>query len=258
MLINNMTVVITGGASGLGEATLRYLHAKGANVVAFDLNEAAGNALVQSVGEAKSFFQKVDVTCDEGVRDAVAAVVEKFGTIHAVINCAGIPNPCKILDRDGNATELERFSTTINVNLVGSFNVMSKCAEVMAKNTPDAKGERGVIINVSSCAAYDGQVGQSAYSSSKAAINGLNLPAARELGTFNIRVNAIAPGLFGTPMVQSLGEKVVASLINQAEAPKRLGELDEFAHCCAFIIENSYLNGETIRLDAVTRLQARG
>jgi NAD(P)-dependent dehydrogenase (short-subunit alcohol dehydrogenase family) len=187
----------------------------------------------------------------------MAAIIDKFGAIHADINAAGIPLPSKILDREGKASNLAKYAQVNNVNLNGVYNVMAKCAEQMAKNEPDAKGERGVVINISSGAAFEGQIGQSAYSASKAGVNGLNVPAARELGPRGIRVNSIAPGLFATPMALELGEKVVDSLVEMIEAPKRMGELDEFAHGCAFIIENSYMNGRTLRLDACTILQAK-
>lgn len=257
MKIQDSVIVITGGASGLGAATARYMIANGAKVAAFDMNEEAGKALVEELGSDSFMFKAVDITSDEAVQDAVSAVTETFGSIHGCIGCAGVPAPCKVLDKEGNASSIDKFRFVIDVNLIGLFNVMSKCAAVMAKNGPDERGERGVIINVSSGAAYEGQIGQNAYSASKAGVIGLNIPAARELGAVGIRVNAIAPGLFGTPLVQSLGDKVVDALTNMVEAPKRLGELKEFAHCCAFIIENAYLNGETIRLDAATRLQAR-
>ena len=187
----------------------------------------------------------------------IAALEPTDGFSGAVINAAALPNPCKVLGKDGKATPLARFAQVTAVNLNGVFNVMSKCAEQMAKNEPEAGEERGVVINISSGAAYEGQIGQCAYASSKAALIGLNMPAARELGTIGVRVNAIAPGLFLTPMVSSLGEKIVSSLVERIEAPKRLGDMAEFAHCCAFIIENAYLNAETIRLDAASRLTAR-
>jgi len=162
--------------------------------------------------------------------------------MHVCINCAGIPLPNKILDRDGVATPLDKFSTVININLIGLFNVMSKCAEQMAKNEPEGGEERGVIINISSGSAFEGQIGQCAYGASKSGVLGLNFPASRELGRYGIRVNAIAPGY---------------KLVSDVEAPKRPGDVTEFAHTCAYVVENGYLNGETIRLDACTRLPAR-
>ncbi|MEM1139929.1 MAG: SDR family NAD(P)-dependent oxidoreductase [Pseudomonadota bacterium] len=258
MKINGKTIVITGGASGLGAATASYLVTeKGARVALFDLKADEGHALAETLGADKAFFQTVDVTDAASVQAAVDATTERFGTIHVCINCAGVPMPAKILDREGKAMALEKFKTVIDINLVGSFNVMSKCAEQMAKNPPENEEERGVVINVSSGAAYEGQIGQAAYGSSKAGVIGLNMPAARELGRLGIRVNAIAPGLFRTPMLESLGDKAIASLTQMVEAPKRMGDMREFAHLCAFMIENAYLNGETIRLDAASRMQAK-
>lgn len=258
MDIEGKVIVITGGASGLGQATARYMvKEKGARVALFDLNREAGEATVAELGDDVAMFYETDVTSEESIDAAIAATMEKFGAIHADINAAGIPLPCKILDRDGKAGGLKKYAAVINVNLCGVFNVMAKCAEQMAKNEPDEHGERGAVINISSGAAFEGQIGQSAYSGSKAGVNGMNMPAARELGPVGIRVNSIAPGLFGTPMVKSLDEKVVESLVDMCEAPKRMGEMSEFAHCCAFLIENAYMNGRVIRLDAATVMQAR-
>ena len=257
MEIKDKVVVITGAASGLGQATARYFAGLGAKVAIFDVNEEAGKATAAELGEENAIFCQTDVTSEESVLAAVNEVVEKFGTIHINVNAAGVPAPCKVLDREGNATALKKFTFVSAINLTGVFNVMSKCAAVMVKNAAEKDEERGVVINVSSGAAYEGQVGQNAYSASKAGVIGLNIPAARELGPLGVRVNAIAPGLFLTPMVESLGEKVVASLVDMIEAPKRCGDMQEFAHCCKFIVENAYLNGETIRLDAATRLRAR-
>jgi len=258
MQITDRTIVITGGASGLGQATARYLVTeKNAKVVLLDLNEAAGAATVEELGEDRAAFFATDVTQVEPVRTALQQSVAKFGGIHGCINAAGVPAPCKVLDRNGNAAALDKFEFVVRVNLIGLFNVMSQCAEFMVANEPDEQGERGVIVNVSSGAAYEGQIGQCAYGASKSGVLGLNMPAARELGEFGIRVNAIAPGLFGTPLVESLGEKVVDALVDMVEAPKRMGDMQEFAHCCAFLLENGYMNGRTVRLDAATILSAR-
>jgi 3-hydroxyacyl-CoA dehydrogenase/3-hydroxy-2-methylbutyryl-CoA dehydrogenase len=258
MRIQDKVIVITGGASGLGLATAHYLaQEKGARVAIFDLNVEAGNKAVADIGHECTMFVQTDVSNEDSVQNAIDAVMVRFGAIHVCINGAAIPTGFKVLGKDGKAAPLARFAQTTAVNLNGVFNVMSKCAEQMAKNDPEAGEERGVVINVSSGAAYEGQIGQSAYSATKAAIIGMNMPAARELGAIGVRVNAIAPGLFLTPMVASLDEKVLASLKEQAEAPKRLGNMREFAHCCAFIIENAYINAETIRLDAASRLRAK-
>jgi len=257
MELQDKVVVITGGASGLGRATADYFVGKGARVSLFDLNEEAGNAAVMELGEGNALFAATDVTSEESVAAAVEATMEKFGAIHVNINCAGVPAPCKVLDREGKATALKKFAFVVNVNLVGLFNVMSKCAEKMALNEPDAGNERGVVINISSGAAYEGQIGQNAYSASKSGVLGLNMPAARELGPLGIRVNAVCPGLFGTPMVASLDQKVQDALVSMIESPKRMGDMQEFAHCCAFLVENGYMNGRTIRLDAATVMQAK-
>ena len=258
MRIQDKVILITGGASGLGLATARFMvEDKGARVAILDCNDEAGQHAVAELGEERAMYVRADVASDESVREAVEAVMKRFGAIHVCINCAAILGPNKVLGRDGKATPLAKFTQMAMVNLVGVFNVMSQCAEQMTKNEAEGGEERGVVINISSGAAYEGQVGQCAYSATKAGVIGLNMPAARELGPVGIRVNAIAPGLFLTPMAAQLDEKVLGSLKEQVEAPKRLGDPREFAHCCAFIVENAYLNAETIRLDAVARLRAR-
>ncbi|WP_065382789.1 SDR family NAD(P)-dependent oxidoreductase [Hyphomonas sp. ND6WE1B] len=257
MQVKGKCAVITGGASGLGASAARHFVECGAKVALFDVNDELGAEICDSIGRGAASFFKVDVTDDRSVAAAIAQVVEKYEAIHINLNAAGIPAPFKILERDGAPADITKFTRAVTVNLVGVFNVMSKCAAIMARNVPERGEERGVIINVSSGAAYEGQVGQCGYASSKAGVIGLNLPAARELGDIGIRVNAIAPGLFRTPMVESLGDKVISSLIDMIEAPKRLGDMREFSELCRFIVENAYLNGETIRLDAATRLRAR-
>jgi 3-hydroxyacyl-CoA dehydrogenase / 3-hydroxy-2-methylbutyryl-CoA dehydrogenase len=258
MKIQDKVVVITGGASGLGLATAHYLRKeKGARIAIFDLNVEAGNKTVAELGPDRAMFAQTDVSNEESVQQAVSAVMARFGAIHVCVNGAAFPTAFKVLGKEGKAAPLARFAQTTAVNLNGVFNVMSKCAEQMAKNEPEDGEERGVVINVSSGAAYEGQVGQCAYSATKAAIIGMNMPAARELGAIGVRVNAIAPGLFLTAMVAGLDEKILNSLKDQMESPKRLGDLREFAHCCAFIIENAYVNAETIRLDGAARMRAR-
>lgn len=253
MNLKDKIVVITGGASGLGAATAQYfVNKKHSKVAIFDLNEEAGEAVAGKLGAENAIFVKTDVTEEEPVSQAIAETVAKFGTVHVCINCAGIPSPAKVLDRDGKAMSLAKFRSVVDINLVGLFNVMSKCAEQMAKNPPENDEERGVVINISSGAAFDGQIGQCAYSASKAGVTGLNIPAARELGDHGIRVVAIAPGLFHTPMVESLGPKVVESLVAMMESPRRMGKMEEFAHLCAAVAENGYINGETIRIHAAT------
>ena len=258
MKIHDKVIVITGGASGLGLAAATCLvQEKGARVAIFDLNVESGDKAVADLGPERAMFVQTDVSNEESVQQAVAAVMARFGAIHVCINCAALPTAFKVLGKEGRAAPLARFAQTTAVNLNGVFNVMSKCAEQMARNEAEGGEERGVVINVSSGAAYEGQVGQCAYSATKAAIIGMNMPAARELGAIGVRVNAIAPGLFLTRMVAGLDEKVLSSLKEQMEAPRRLGDVREFAHCCAFIIENAYVNAETIRLDGAARLRAR-
>lgn len=257
MRIQDKVIIITGGASGLGLATAHYLvEEKGAKVAIFDMNLEAGNKTVADLGEDKAIFVQTDVSNEESVQAAINAVMAKFGAIHVCINGAAVPNGFKLLGREGKASPLAKFALATAVNLNGVFNVMSKAAEQMAKNDPEGGEERGVVINVSSGAAYEGQIGQCAYSATKAGIIGMNMPAARELGSIGVRVNAIAPGLFLTPMVAGLDEKVLSSLKEQMEAPRRLGDMREFAHTCTYIIENAYVNAETIRIDAASRLRA--
>lgn len=257
MRILDKVIVITGGASGLGLAATRYLLDRGAKVAIFDLNAEAGAKALAELDTRHCLFVATDVASEESVQQAVDATMARFGAIHVSINCAALPTPCKVLGKEGKATPLAKFAQVMAVNVSGVFNVMSKCAEQMVKNDPEAGEERGVVINISSGAAYEAQIGQVAYAASKAALLGINMPAARELGAAGIRVNAIAPGLFLTPMVQTLDATVIAALKGQIEAPKRLGDMREFAHTCAYVIENAYLNAETIRLDAASRLRAR-
>lgn len=258
MRIEDKVIVITGGASGLGLATAQFMvNEKGARVAIFDLNVDAGEKAAAELGLERTMFVQTDVSSEESVQNAVNAVMTRFGAIHVCINGAALPSAFKVLGKEGKAAPLARFAQTTAVNINGVFNVMSKCAEQMAKNEAEVGEERGVVINVSSGAAYEGQVGQCAYSASKAAIIGMNMPVARELKDIGVRVNAIAPGLFLTTMVAGLPDNVMASLKEQMESPKRLGDVREFAHCCAFIVENAYVNAETIRLDAATRLRAR-
>ena len=258
MRIQDKVIVITGGASGLGLATARFMiEEKGARVAILDMNAEAGAKAIEELGTERAFFVATDVSSEESVQRAVDAVVDRFGAIHVCINGAALANGFKVLGKDGKAAPLARFAQVTAVNLNGVFNVMSRCAEKMAANDPEGGEERGVVINVSSGAAYEGQIGQAAYAATKAAVIGLNMPAARELGAIGVRVNAIAPGLFLTPMVAALDAKVLDALKSQVEAPRRLGDMREFAHTCAFIVENAYVNAETIRLDAASRLKAR-
>lgn len=254
MKLANSVVIITGGASGLGRATVDRFVAAGAKVAVLDFNEQAGAALVAELGEAV-LFVKTNVADEASVENAIAQTMAKFGAIHVCINYAGIGSAAKTLGKNG-PFPLAEFNRVIQVNLVGTFNVLRLAAEQMAKNEP-VDGERGVIINTASVAAYEGQIGQAAYSASKGGIVGLTLPVARDLAQFGIRVNTIAPGLIHTPLFDSLGEKVITALSATVLNPQRLGQPDEIAHTAQYIVENAYVNGETIRVDGGIRMQPR-
>ena len=251
----NCVVLVTGGASGLGLVTCQQLADQGAKVVAFDLNETAGNALVAELGD-QAAFAKVDVTDVQSVTAGIALALAKFGRIDVCINCAGIAPGGKTVGRNG-ALALEKFTQVININLIGTFNVLRLAAEAMANNAPNADGERGVIINTASVAAFDGQVGQAAYSASKAGVVGMTLPIARDLAPLGIRVMTIAPGIFDTPMMKGMTPEVRDPLLQMVQSPKRFGEPAEYAALAAHIISNQYLNGEVIRLDGAIRMQPR-
>lgn len=255
MQVSDCVAVISGGASGLGRATVEVLVGKGARVGILDLNEAAGNALAAELG-ANAMFIKTDVSDEGSVKAALDAVAKKFGALHVAMNCAGIGVGIKTLGKEG-PHPLAAFMKTINVNLVGTFNVARLAAELMAKNEPNADGERGVIINTASVAAFEGQVGQLAYSASKGGVVGMTLPMARDLSQYGIRVNTIAPGLFNTPLFATVDQKAIDSLVTMVQCPKRLGNPPEYGRLAAHIIENAYINGETIRIDAGIRMQAR-
>lgn len=247
--------VITGGASGLGLATLTEFIKVGVKVAIFDLNQQAGEKIVAEFGSDNCLFIAVDVTSDSSVEAAFEQVISKFGQVDICVNCAGIAPAKKVLDRDGNAQPLADFAKAININLIGTFNVARLAAEAMAKNpTAGEANERGIIINTASVAAYDGQVGQAAYAASKSGIVGMTLPMARDLARSGIRVNTIAPGIMGTPMLLAMPENVQESLIDKIQFPKRMGLPSEFGRLALHMVENSYLNGETIRLDAAIRM----
>jgi NAD(P)-dependent dehydrogenase (short-subunit alcohol dehydrogenase family) len=249
------TFLITGGASGLGAATARRLAAAGANVVISDVNSEAGGRFAREVG-ARALFAAADVTDEAEVAAAIAAGREKFGALHGAVNCAGIAPGERILGRSG-PHRLDSFRRAIDINLTGTFNVLRLAAQAMAGNEPDGEGERGVIINTASVAAFEGQVGQAAYSASKAGVAGLTLPAARELARLGIRVMAIAPGVFETPMVAAFTAELRQSLAAQVPFPPRLGRPEEYAALVEHIIVSPYLNGEVIRLDGALRMSAK-
>ncbi len=253
MNIIHKVAVVSGGASGLGRATSLRLLAEGASVIVLDLNDDAGQTLVAQYPQQVRFY-RVDVTDADAVEQAINDGSAHFGGLDICVNCAGIVAAGKVLGRDG-ALPLQHFSNAININLNGTFNVLRVAAEKMAAKGSD--DEQGVIINTASVAAFDGQTGQAAYSASKAAIAGMTLPLARDLAPHNIRIMTIAPGLFDTPMMKSLPEKVREPLIEMVQCPKRFGLPEEFADLCCHIIGNPYLNGEVIRLDAAIRMEPK-
>ena len=251
MKIENTCAVITGGASGLGEATARHFSANGAKVALFDLNEEAGEKVAAELGGT---FHKTDVTNEDSVKASINAAREAMGTINAAVNCAGIAPAATTVGKKG-PHPLDMFQKTIDINLVGSFNVARLAAEVMAENAADDDNARGVIINTASIAAMDGQRGQAAYAASKGGIVGLSLPMARDLSKLGIRVMAIAPGIFLTPMLMGLPQEVQDTLAADVTFPKRLGNPNEYARLAQFIVECGYMNGEVIRIDGALRMQ---
>lgn len=255
MDINGKTAIITGGASGLGEATARRLHGMGANVVIMDLNRERGESVCGELGE-RTAFALADVTVTDQVQAAVRLTLDRFGAIHVAINCAGLGGAMKVVSKEG-PYDLDRFHHIVKINLIGTFDVIRWSAFHMVNNEPNEGGERGVIVNTSSTAAFDGQIGQAAYSASKAGVIGMTLPIARELARSGIRVCTIAPGIFDTPLLGALPEKVRASLGEQVPFPPRLGKPEEFASLVQQIVENPMLNGETIRLDGALRMAPR-
>jgi 3-hydroxyacyl-CoA dehydrogenase / 3-hydroxy-2-methylbutyryl-CoA dehydrogenase len=256
MQINGRVAVVTGGASGLGEATVKRLVENGGRAAILDLQEDRGAALVEKLGSDHVLYFKTNVTSEEEVQSAVNQTYEKFGGIHAAINCAGIGAAEKTVGKE-KPHDLGTFAKVIQVNLIGTFNVIRLAAEKMVQNEPDQNGERGVIINTASVAAFDGQMGQAAYSASKGGIVGMTLPIARDLAKHGIRVMTIAPGLMDTPLLAHAPEKVRLALGAMVPFPERLGTSDEYAMLTQQIIENPYLNGETIRLDGAIRMQPK-
>lgn len=254
MNIATNVFLVTGGGSGLGAATARMLVEQGGTVVIADINEQTGGTLANELG-APARFIFTDVTSEESVRAAVALAATS-GRLRGVINCAGIAIGQRVLGREG-PHDLGAFNRVLQVNLVGSFNVIRLAAAAMSAQEPDEGGERGVMVNTASVAAFDGQVGQAAYSASKGGIAAMTLPVARELARFGIRVMTIAPGIFDTPMMAGMPEKTRQSLGEQVPFPSRLGRPEEYAALARHIIENPMLNGEVIRLDGALRMAAR-
>lgn len=253
MKIQGHTFLVSGGGSGLGAACVRRLVSGGANVVIADLNEETGAGLAAECG-SQTLFVKANVVNAVEVNTAVTTAVSHFGSLHGAINCAGIAIAAKLLDRDGNPHDLDAFSKVIQVNLIGTFNVIRLASAAMITGEPNAAGERGVIINTASVAAFDGQIGQVAYAASKGGVVAMTLPVARELARYGIRVMTIAPGIFDTPMMAGLPEKARQSLGEQVPFPSRLGRPEEYAALAQHIIENEMLNGEVIRLDGAIRM----
>ncbi|MDW3222154.1 MAG: SDR family NAD(P)-dependent oxidoreductase [Paracoccaceae bacterium] len=251
MHLETTAALITGGASGLGEATARHFAAQGAKVTLLDRDAKRAAQIAKEIGG--NYFE-TDVTDEHSVQSAVAFALEKMGRITAAVNCAGIADAMKTIGRDG-PHPLATFQRTIDINLVGSFNVARLAADAMQTNEPEADGARGVIINTASIAAFDGQKGQAAYAASKGGVVGLCLPMARDLAKTGIRVMTIAPGIFMTPMLAGLGEDVQAQLAADVPCPPRLGDPAEYGRLAAFIVESGYLNGEVIRIDGALRMR---
>ncbi len=254
MKINGSVALVTGGASGLGEATVRQLVTEGGRVVIVDLNADRGKQLAAELGEA-AIFAQADVSNAEEVQSAVEQATS-MGTLCAAINCAGIGIGMRTVGKDGTPHDLGLFQKVISVNLIGTFNILRLAASAMAKNEPE-DGERGVVVNTASVAAFDGQIGQVAYSASKGGIVGMTLPAARDLSKAQIRVVTIAPGTFDTPLLGMLPDEMRTALAATIPHPSRLGRPQEFAALACHIVENSYLNGEVIRLDGAIRMAPR-
>jgi NAD(P)-dependent dehydrogenase (short-subunit alcohol dehydrogenase family) len=252
MQIEGSTFIVTGGASGLGAATAQMIVDGGGNVLVADLKDDEGRACAERLGAAAR-FARTDVADEASGKAAVAAALDAFTNVHGLVNCAGIVHGEKVVGKEGPHT-LAGFARAISINLVGTFNLVRLAADAMTKNTPNAGGERGVIVNTASVAAFDGQIGQAAYSASKAGVAGMTLPIARELARYGIRVMAIAPGIFETPMVAGLAADVQESLGRMVPLPPRLGKPAEFASLVQQIIENPMLNGEVIRLDGAIRM----
>jgi NAD(P)-dependent dehydrogenase (short-subunit alcohol dehydrogenase family) len=252
MDIAGKVFIVTGSASGLGEGTARLLAASGGKVVVADMNTERGEKVAAEIG---GVFVKCDVSSEADGQAAVAAAL-KLGKLMGLVNCAGIATASKTVGKDG-AHALALFTKTITVNLIGSFNMIRLAAEAMAKNEPEATGERGVLISTASVAAYDGQIGQAAYSASKGGVVGMTLPIARDLSSIGVRCNTIVPGLIHTPLFQGAPQNVIDALSAQVLYPKRLGRPEEIAHVAIMLIENEYMNGECVRMDGGIRMQPR-
>ncbi len=255
MQLNDVRAVISGGASGLGFAAAQRLTDGGAKVALLDINDEQGAEAVAELGR-KAVFLHADVTSESGIIDSMGAAMQALGGINVALNCAGVLGAGRVLGKNGPMA-LSQFEQTLRINLLGSFNLAKAAANLMQHNAPAGDGERGVIIHTASVAAFEGQIGQSAYAASKAGLVGMTLPMARELARFGIRVMTIAPGIFMTPMAADMPDEVQASLSAQIPFPSRLGKPAEFADAVAFVIGNRYMNGECLRIDGSVRLQAK-
>ncbi|MFL6623296.1 MAG: 3-hydroxyacyl-CoA dehydrogenase [Sulfurifustaceae bacterium] len=255
MQLNGSTFIVTGGSSGLGEATVRRFHAAGARVVIADVNTQAGEKLAAALGKG-AVFCKTDVSAEVDAQGAVDTAQKHFGGLQGLVNCAGIGGAERVVGKKG-VHRLESFARIIQINLIGTFNMIRIAAAAMANNAPNAAGERGVIVNTASIAAFDGQIGQASYSASKGGVVAMTLPIARELASVGVRVVTIAPGLFNTPMMAGLPPEIQDSLGKSVPFPPRLGRPEEYAALAQQIVENEMLNGETIRLDGALRMAPR-
>jgi 3-hydroxyacyl-CoA dehydrogenase / 3-hydroxy-2-methylbutyryl-CoA dehydrogenase len=256
MNVQHAIAVVAGGASGLGLATVHALLARGAKVAIFDL-DAQAPSIRDLQSRENVLFQQVNLVDAPSIQSGIAETLNAFGGIHVLVNCAGVVSAEKTLDKQGKAPSLDALTRTLHVNLIGAFSLASLVAQAMANNAPDDDGQRGVIINTASVAAWDGQTGQTAYAASKAGLVGMTLPMARDLSRYGIRVMTIAPGIFDTPMMHHIAEEYRQPLVEMVQNPKRFGKPSEYAHLCVSIVENNYLNAETIRLDGGIRMQPK-
>lgn len=256
MEINKVVAVITGGASGLGHATATAIANAGGKVMILDRDSKRAAEVAAELGDNVAWVE-TDVTSEESVKAAIDATMDKFGAIHVCVNCAGVGSAMKTVGRENKPHDLDVFETVVKINLIGTFNVLRLAAAQMAANDGGEDGERGLVVNTASVAAFDGQVGQVAYAATKGGVVGMTLPIARDLASLGIRCNTIAPGIFNTPLMNAAPDKVKQPLIDMTQFPKRLGHPEEYARLVLHMIENRFLNGETIRIDGAIRMQPR-
>ena len=256
MDLKNNIALVTGGASGLGRGTVEHFVAQGCKVAILDINDDKANEVIESLGSENVSYFNTDVMNEDSVKNAISGIKESFDKLNFIVNCAGTGYGARILGKNGPHS-LDIFKFIIDLNLVGTFNVMRLGAELIDSNEPDEKGEKGVIINTASIAGYEGQIGQSAYAASKAGVIGMTLTAARDLARHSIRVCTIAPGIFDTPLMSLAKEENKEALLSSTQFPHRFGDVKEYAQLAEHIINNNYLNGETIRLDSAMRMEAK-